>query len=199
MRTLPLLLLCLWTLAGCAGNEIVGVSIVLQDDGSAQVTTRSLATPAAASPAEGQLPAVTWSGRAALLCSQGKLASIQDLKFRDDSLKVTGRAGADFPGLRVRVQRGPNAGWVKALVPDQATRRALAGIYDPSGRTKEVGDVLRLEITAPRNIVGSSVEPGGRGITADRDGKRAFLLVPAQTALEAGEDLTWDITWADAK
>lgn len=191
--------LCLSTLAACSGNEVVGVHVVLHEDGSAQVTTRALASPTTSNPAESQLPTVTWEGRAALLCSQGKLANIRDLKFRDDSLTVTSRADTDFPGLRVRVQRGPDAGWVKALVPDQAARRTMAGIYDPSGRTKEVGDVLRLEITTPRNIIGSSVQPAGRGVTADRDGKRAYLLVPAQTALETGDALTWDITWADAK
>ena len=97
--------------------------------------------------------------------------------------------------MRVYVPRGPTAEWVKALVPDRTTRRAMAKVYDPTGKTGEVGDVIRLEIEVPAEVVASSVLPGGRGIEADREGQRAFLLLSATSVTEAGDELVWDVTW----
>jgi hypothetical protein len=80
-------------------------------------------------------------------------------------------------------------------VPAEAARRALATVYDPAGKTKEVADVLRLEITGLSEAISSNVLPSARGVEAGREGKRAYLLIPAETAMQAGEELIWDISW----
>ena len=76
-----------------------------------------------------------------------------------------------------------------------ALRQLLSKAYDPTGRTKEIGDVLRLEIAAPGNVITSGVLPTGRGVAADRDGNKATLLLPVRTARQEGEAFVWDISW----
>jgi len=97
--------------------------------------------------------------------------------------------------VRVFLQRGPDAEWIKALAPDQPARQAMAKVYDPTGRTKEIGDVVRVEVTVPGQVFASGVRPGGRGIEAAHEGKRAYLLIPVRTGLEAGEELEWSFSW----
>ena len=121
------------------------------------MTTRSLVEPTTPGPAEARAQGVTWQARASLLAVQGKFAQLNDLKFGDGAtasgLRFSARLGDDQPHLRVFVQRGAGAEWSKALAPDQGARRTMAGIYDPTGRTQEVGDTLRLEIVVPGEVV----------------------------------------------
>jgi hypothetical protein len=44
-------------------------------------------------------------------------------------------------------------------------------------------------------VFGSDVRPTGRGIEAGNEGKRAYLLIPVRTGLEAGDDLEWTFSW----
>ena len=74
-------------------------------------------------------------------------------------------------------------------------RQAMAKVYDPTGRTKELGDVVRLEISVPGKVISSGVEPSGRGIEAAHESKRAYLLIPVRAALEKGNDLVWSVSW----
>jgi len=91
--------------------------------------------------------------------------------------------------------RGNDATWLTALVPDGATRAKMAKVYDPTGHTREVGDVIRLEIELPGEAVASSVFPNARGVEAGRERRRAYVLLPARTMGEAGEEMVWDVTW----
>lgn len=197
MRLLPpaLLSALLVLFAACSGSELVGVHVALQKDGSGLVTIRALVESTGQSPAEVRSQGVAWTTRASLVCSQGTFQQIQDLKLGDGGLRFVSQLGDDRPALRIYVQRGPAAAWVRSLVPEQQVRRVMAKVYDPTGRTTEIGDTLRLEVALPTDVVTSGVLPGGRGIEAGREGKRAFLLIPVRTALEAGDELVWDVSW----
>jgi hypothetical protein len=190
-----LLLACLAGLAACSGGELVGVHVSLQPDGSGLVTVRALAEPTAASGAESRAQGVTWKGRAGLACSQGSFVQIQDLQLGNGGIRFLAELSDQRPNLRVLLQRGPEAEWVKALVPDLAARQAMAKIYDPTGRTREVGDVLRIEVAVPGQVFASGVRPTGRGVEAAHEGKRAYLLLPVRTALETGDDFEWSFSW----
>lgn len=189
--SLPVLLL----LGACSSGELVGIHIQLAKDGSGTVTTRSLVEPTAQGPAEARTEGVAWSARASIQSAQGKFQQLNDLKIGAGGLRFSARLGDDQPHLRVYVQRGPTAEWVKALVPEAATRRAMAKVYDPTGRTEEIGDAVRIEIVAPSEVVASDVNPGGRGVEAAHERKRAYLIVPVKTAVEAGDELVWDVSW----
>lgn len=188
-----LLLWLLPCLAACSGNEIVGLHLRLQPDGSADLTARALVASPTPSPAEVAGKGVTWGLRGALVHTQGTVGKLADLRFGDDALQFTPRMDANK--LTVRIQRGATAGWVAALAPDKRTREQLAAVVDPTRKTNEVGDVLRLEIELPTAAVGSSVLPSARGVEVGRDGRRAWLSIPVETAREPGEALTWDVTW----
>ncbi len=194
MRTV-LLTLSLSLLASCSPSELVGIHVALAKDGSATVTTRALVEAPAPSPVEVLAKGANWTARAALVHSRGQTKNLAELDLADGSIKFQPRLDGEPASLRVTIQRGPNAGWVKALVPSRDARRAIANVYDPSGKTREIGDVIRLEVAGPTEANGSSVLPVARGVSADRDGTRAILLIPAQTAAEAGDPLVWDITW----
>ena len=190
-----LLLSSLLLLTACSGGELVGIHINLAKDGSGTVTTRSLVTPTAPIPAESRTQGAAWTASASLQCAQGKFQQLADLKVGDGGLRFSPRLGDDQPHLRVYVPRGPSAEWVKALVPDQDTRRKMAKVYDPTGRTEEIGDAVRIEVSVPGEVVTSGVQPGGRGVEAAHERKRAYLIVPVKTALEAGDEMVWDVSW----
>jgi hypothetical protein len=196
MRT-PLILAALLTLslASCSGGELVGVHVSLHKDGSGLVTLRGLFEPTTTGAGEAKAQAVTWTSRAGVTCTQGKFDKINDLQIGDGGIRFSAQLADDRPNVRVFVRRGPDAAWITALVPDQSKRQAMAQIYDPTGRTKEIGDVLRLEVSVPGEVFGSDVRPTGRGIEAGNEGKRAYLLIPVRTGLEAGDDLEWTFSW----
>lgn len=189
----PLSFLLFLLLTGCSGGEIVGLHIALQPDGSATVTARALVESPTPSPAEVLAKNVTWGKRAALVYTQGAVTKISEFTFGDESLQFVQRL--DPTRLTVRIQRGDSAGWVKALVPDRQRRRDLALVYDPLGKTKELGDTLRIEFVLPTKVNASDAQPAARGVSYGKEGNRAFLSIPVETALEKGEPLTWDITW----
>jgi hypothetical protein len=185
-----LLLLC-----ACSGNELVGVHIALAKDGSGVLTTRSLLDPRTASPTEARAQGVTWGARAALHCVQGRFQQLANVRLGDGGLRFSASLGDEMPRLRTYVQRGVTAEWMRALVPDQVARRAMAKVYDPTGKTNEIGDAIRLEVTLPGDVVSSGVQPSGRGVEATHERNRAYLIVPVKTAQEAGDELIWDVSW----
>lgn len=180
-------------LAACSGGELVGVHVMLNKDGTGTITTRSLMQSTTPAPIEGKVQGVEWSARATLIAAQGTFTRLGDVQLK--GLRFAAHLGDDQPSLRVYVQRGPDIEWLNAIVPDEKARRAMAKVYDPTGKTREVGDTIRLEIEVPGEVIASAVQPGGRGVEADRERRRAFLLLPARTMVEAGEELVWDVTW----
>jgi hypothetical protein len=188
-----LLLVLLLAFAACSGSELVGLHVALQPDGSAAITARVLTESPTPSPAEVTGKGALWGKRAALVYTQGAVAKLQDLRFGDDSLLI--KPFLDANKLSIRLERGATVGWVAAFVPDKVTRQSLAQVYDPLGKTKELGDAVRLEFVLPATVNSSSVLPTARGVEAGREGKRAWLSIPVDTAREKGEALAWDITW----
>lgn len=188
---LPLALL----LAACSGNELVGLHVALKPGGAAEITTRALVDTPKPGPSEVIAKGVQWQRSAALVHSQGKVENLAALRFGDESLRFAPRLEGEAPSLRVHVQRGPNAGWVQCLALTKAQREPLTRVYDPTGKTKDFADTLRLEVEGSSEVVGSSVLPTARGVEAGRDGKRAWLLIPVATALDGGPELVWDISW----
>lgn len=196
MRLLPsLLLTASLLLPACSGGELVGVHITLAKDGSGTVTMRSLVDRKTPIAAEARTQGANWTARASLQCAQGTFQQLGDLKIGDGGLRFSPRLGDDQPHLRVYVQRGPAVEWVKALVPDLKARQDMAKVYDPTGRTDEIGQAIRLEINVPGEVVTSDVNPTGRGVEAAHERKRAYLVLPVKAVLEAGEELLWDISW----
>lgn len=195
MRAILLFLLCLSPLLGsCSGSELVGIHIALEANGSGTLTARALVAPPDAAPAEGRTQGVQWRDRAALLASQGTFADIGQLQF--GGIQFFGSTRRDqMPRIRVVVPRGPDSVWVKALTPDAEVRRRTAPVYDPTGKTKEIADAIRIEIRFPDTVVSAGVEPRGRGVDAGYERNQAWLIVPVRAALERGEDLVWDVSW----
>lgn len=182
-------------LAACSGDELVGVHVKLDANGSGTITTRALMPVTQATAAETNAKGVAWKIRAGLISSQGTFDQIGGVTLGDGDVTFSPQLDNDRPGLRVTLKRGPECNWVKQLVPGLEQRKQFAGAYDPTGRTREIGDVLRLEVQAPNQVITSGVLPTGRGVSVDRDGKKAILLLPVRTAMEKGDVFVWDISW----
>ncbi|MEO6593373.1 MAG: hypothetical protein ABIP94_01320, partial [Planctomycetota bacterium] len=138
---------------------------------------------------------VVWGQRAGLHCAQGRFTKLSDLKLGSGGITFSADLSDPRPNLRVFLQRGPEAEWVKALVPNQADRHAMAKVYDPTGRTAEIGDMLRIEINVPGKVFASGVRPTGRGVEAAYEGQRAYLLIPVRTAQDKGDAFEWSVSW----
>ena len=184
------------TLAACSGSELVGFHVTLKGGGAAQITTRALVDAPKPGPAEVQAKGIQWSdSRAALVHSQGTVTDLAAVRFGDDSLRFVPRLEGEGPSLRVYLQRGPDKKWVQCLALPKAVRTPLAKLYDPTGKTSDFAQTIRLEVEGATAAIASSVHPSARGVEAGREGNRAFLLVPVETAIEAGPELIWQITW----
>lgn len=182
--------------AACSGSELVGFHVTLKGGGAAQITTRALVDEPKPGPAEVQAKGIQWNDRhAALVHSQGTVTDLSAVRFGDDSLRFVPRLEGEGPSLRVYLQRGPDKKWVQCLALPKATRTPLAKLYDPTGKTSDFAQTIRLEVEGASAAIASSVHPTARGVEAGREGNRAFLLIPVETATEAGPELIWQITW----
>jgi hypothetical protein len=200
MRTHSILSLLLFSLLGaCSGDELIGVHVKLGADGSGIITTRALMPLGDAIPIEDQAKGMKWSVRAGLVASQGQFQQIRDVTLGSGDVTFAPQLGGDRPGLRATFQRGPKTKWIAQLAPGKGTRQRMAKAYDPRGRTNEIGDVVRIEIAAPGQIITSGVLPTGRGVDADREEKAAVLLLPVAAILEEGDPFIWDISWLRSK
>jgi hypothetical protein len=187
-------LLCCLCLPSCSETELVGLHIALAKDGSGTLTARSLQAANSPGPVEPRARGVQWQTRANLMSSQGTFRSLGDLAFGDGELRFVS-SHEELPHLRVVLRRGPDLMWVQALVPDLETRRQLAKVHDPSGKTREIATSIRLQLQLPDAVVSSGVQPLGRGIDASHERNQAYLIMPVQTLLERGDDLVWDVSW----
>lgn len=194
-RTL-LLAVSLASLTACSGSELVGFHVALKGGGAAQITTRALVAEPKPGPAEVMATGVQWgNAHAALVHSQGTVTDLTAVRFGDDSLRFVPKLEGEGPSLRVYLQRGPDKKWLQCLALPKASRTPLAKLYDPTGKTTDFAQTIRLEVEGATAAIASSVHPSARGVEAGREGNRAFLLVPVETAIEAGPELIWQITW----
>lgn len=188
------LALALLLLASCSDSELVGVHVALRKDGSGTLTARALQSTTIAGPAESQTKGVEWQARASLISSQGSFQSLAAVELGQGEVRFA--PGADgAPRLRVSLTRKKDLAWVKALVPDEATRKSLAKVQDPNSKQREIADTIRFEIRLPDQVVSSGVAPTGRGIEATHEQTRASLMLPVAAMLTDGDELTWDISW----
>lgn len=189
-----LLLVALSLLVACSDTELVGIHVTLQKDGSGVLTARALQPTNVPGPAEARLQGVQWQLRATLTSSQGSFASLAQLRLGDDEVRFVA-SNDELPRLRVVIQRKKELAWVATLVPDEAMRRTLAKVHDPHSKQKEIADSIRLEVEFPEPVVSADVLPTGRGIEAQHERNRAYLILPVASLLTDDEDLVWDVSW----
>ena len=182
--------------AACSDSELVGIHLKIGKDGTGTLTVRALQESTTPGPGEMRAQGVQWQERAFLVSSQGTFHQVDDIAFGGDELRFkSGSKTDDMPHLRVTVKRRPDLTWVQSLVPDQQRRRDLARVHDPTGKTREIGDAIRLEVMVPDTVVSTGVQPAGRGIDAQHERNVAYLVLPVQNLLEKGDDLVWDVSW----
>jgi hypothetical protein len=192
-------------LAACSGSELVGLHLTVLADGSATITAKALVESPTPSPAEVMSKGVAWNRRAALVYSQGNVASLKDLGFGDDSLQI--KEKLDAQKLTILIKPGPTAGWVNCLVPAKQKQQEMTAVYDPnekprnganaSEKAKALGDTLRIELVLPSDVSASSVLRTARGVEAGKERTRAYLIIPADTAREKGDTIEWTVTWTE--
>ncbi len=193
LRTSSLVVI-LSLLAGCADSELVGIHITLAKDGSGTLTARALQATATPGPAEAPTKGVSFQVRANLVSSQGTFQSLDSIELGDREVRFV-RTDSEMPGMRVFLRRNKDLAWVKALVPDEATRRSLAKVQDPNSKRNEIADAIRLEVQVPDQVIASGVAPQGRGVEAAHERNRAHLVLPVAAMLVEDEDLVWNVSW----
>jgi hypothetical protein len=182
--------------AACSDSELVGIHLKIAKDGSGTLTVRALQSSTTPGPGEQRAQGVQWQARAFLVSSQGAFHQVGEVSFGKDELRFKMETKEDdMPHLRVRLKRQPGLSWVESLVPEQAVRRDLARVHDPTGKTREIGDAIRLEVQCPDTVVSTGVQPAGRGIDAQHERNVAYLVLPVQNLLEKGDELVWDVSW----
>jgi hypothetical protein len=184
----------LLALAACGETELAGLHVEVQADGAGKLAIKSLLPGSGPAPAEGAIASVEWTDRFNVFGSVGSFQDLSKVTFGGIRFATTPRDGATG-SLRVVVPMGADAAWLAALAPDAEGRKRAARVQDPTGKTRELGRNVQLVVTAPGAIVASGVDPRPRGVAADKDGRRATLIVPADTARAIRGDLIWDVSW----
>jgi hypothetical protein len=116
--------------------------------------------------------------------------AVADIQFESGQ----GEGGLRF--VKITVPQGVAAQWPDAFVPlDERTRLDAAGALDPSGKSKDVGANLKIEIELSAPIVGNGATGKVRGTKNTVEGAVATLVVPIQGARAAAEPLVWHLTW----
>jgi hypothetical protein len=192
---IPLLFLALISLGGCDETDLVAIRIHLREDLGGTVTTSALAQPSADGAIQSQSHGASWESRVDVACAAGRFDKLSDLKLADLSF-TAGEAGQGIYFIKVVLPRGANVQWPRALVPlssDERTRASAA--LDPSGKSKGIGAMIKLEIELPAAVVSSGLTGRTRGTKVTSEAQVATLLVPFETATTEGESMTWHLTW----
>ena len=141
IRILSCLLLV--SLCSCGSSDVVGMHIELAADGSALLTTRSLLEQDDPGPVEDAATGVQWSERVRLICSRGRVASLDELVL--DGIRFDAREG----GLRVTVPCGPEVRWIDRFAPPADERARAVETFDPRDETPNVGSRVMIEVVVP--------------------------------------------------
>lgn len=194
--TTALLLVSLLMLPACDETDAVAVRIRLRDDFSGTVRTSGLVMPAEEGAIQRESQGVTWSNRVDIACSNGTFTSIESLRIADIEF---GAGGADqaIGFARVVLPRGEAAKWAKTFVPlDSNQRKEAAGALDPSGRSKEVGATIKIEVELPAAVIGNGLTGKTRGTKVSAEGATATLIVPIDSVASETEPIVWHLTWS---
>jgi hypothetical protein len=187
----PLVLLLL----GCDENDAVSIRIRLKDDGTGTMTTSGISVPVEATRVEGKTQGVTYDKRVQVSGATGKFTAMNGVSVADVVFSA-GEGEGGFRFVKVTVPQGAAALWPDAFVPlDERTRLDAAGALDPSGKSKDVGANLKIEIELPAPVVGNGATGKVRGTKNTVEGSTATLVVPIQGSRQATEPLVWHLTW----
>jgi len=181
--------------AGCDETDAVAVRLTVAEDFSGTVRTSSLALPREPGLLEQSVSGAQWDSSVEVVCAAGRFAALADLALAD----IVIRGGTTPEGLsfvRIELPRGEGARWPRAFVPltVEERRRAVAAL-DPSGRAKEVGATVKLEVELPSDAVGNGLTGRARGTRTKSEGTLATLTVPLDVATTAGDPIVWHLTW----
>lgn len=190
LRTMvrALLVLAALGLASCGGADVAGVFLVLAEDGSAIVTTRSLLPQAEPGPAEQIVQGVDWTDRVRLVCSRGDAKSIAELRIDEVQFVPDGQH------LRVVIPCGPAITWVDRFAPTNDARLAAARTFDPKSKDSDVGTRVTFEVEVPGRIVTAGADPA-MGVQTGNERTRATLSMTVRSAREIRRTVVWDVTW----
>ena len=184
----------LLALTACGADDVIGVFIAIERDGSGTITTRSLMTTDVTGPVESHTEGVAWEDRVNLYCSSGKFDRVAEIRV--DGIEVRGNpADLDAPRVRIVIPRGPNAGWVSRLAPAKGDRETAGRTFEPTKRASKVGSTVKFELLLPGDVVAAGAQPRWRRVKVDHEKRRAYLWIPVTTARTAGEPLVWDVSW----
>jgi len=194
-RTCLTLLLTAILCAACDESDVVAIRVRLNGDFSGTVATSSVRIPDPAAPMEHVTAGIQWTDRLNMVCARGTFANLSELVVEDITFEV-GHAGDRLNYLEVTLPRGPEARWARALVQLSAEERiAAAKTLDPSGRMREVGGTVKIEVELSDRVVGHGITVHARGAKEKAEGAKATLVVPIESSLQAEEPLVWHLTW----
>ena len=195
-RLRTLLLLSVACLASaCDETDATALRIQVESDFSGTVRASTLAVPADAAPFQQASTGVQWESRVDVVAVSGTFASLSELSLADVSVHG-GQSDDGLQFLRISLPRGEAARWPKLFVPlsnDERVRAARA--LDPSGRSKDVGATIKIEVVLPEAVIGNGLAGRARGARAKNEGEVATLTVPYDIATTSGDPIVWHLTW----
>lgn len=193
---LPGLLLALpLFLSACDENDAVSIKVRLKDDGSGTLTVSGILLPPAPARVELATKGVAYDKRVEMSAATGRFAALTGISVADIEFK-SGEGEGGFRYVRVTLPQGASSQWPDAFVPfDERTRLDAAGALDPSGKAKDLGSNLKIELELPAPVVGNGATGKVRGTKVSIEGATATLVVPIQPARGASEPLVWHLTW----
>jgi hypothetical protein len=174
--------------AACGSPDVAGVFLVMEEDGSAIVTTRSLLPQDEPGPVEGIAAGVRWTDRVRLVSSRGEVGSLADLRIDEIRFVPEGQH------LRVEIPCGSKIAWVDRFAPSAEARLAAARTFDPKSDDADLGSRITFEVEVPGRIVASGAGPA-IGVQTAHDRRRASLTVTVRSAREVARTVVWDVTW----
>lgn len=190
-----ILALCLSLLPGCDETDAVAIRIHLRPDFGGTVTSSSLEAPASPSAVAAATQGAQWESQVHIACATGRFDSLSALHVADVTFQA-GEVGDGLCYLKVTLPRGPSVQWTHALVPLTLEERAkAAAALDPTGKARDVGSTLKIEVELPTNVIGNGLSTKPRGTKAKSEGPIATLIVPTEIALAEGDALVWHLTW----
>jgi len=182
-------------LAGCDEDNAVSVRLRLAQDLSGTIITSALAQPSGPGAVEQATVGASFDRQVALRGAKGRFPALEGLKVGD--LKFSGSVPeGGLRSCRVEVPTGPEAQWPALFVPlPEADRRSAAEAFEVSGKARDVGRTIKIEIELPSSVVSNGATGKVRGTKNTSDGAIATLIVPIEAAREGKEPLVWHITW----
>ena len=182
-------------LAACDESDLAAIRLRIAEDLSGTVTASGVRIPHEAGPIEAGTRGAVWTDRAEVVCAAGRFESLTALAIEDLAF-AAGTTADGISYVQVTVPRGPETRWARLLSPlSTEERRKGATTLDPTGRLREIGSPLKVEITLPGAVVAHGVVPEVRRVQEEVEGNRATLLVSAEAAQTEGRALVWQITW----